>query len=273
MTPSADYVLGGTEAELGRLRAQAAEYEQSAVWLLDAIGVRAGSKVLDVGCGPIGILRLLSERVGPEGQVVGLERESRFVEMARTEIERLGLTNVQVIEGDAVRSGLERESFDLVHERLVMVNVPERAHLLEEMLALTSPGGAVALEDIDNVSWLCYPDHPSWTALLDAFHAAFRAGGGEPFIGRRLPGLLLDAGVVDVRSRVHTELPETGQYRRTHLLSLVGSLRKRIVELGVMDDQELNDHIAALSDHLADPATLVVEKLLVQAWGRKRPQR
>ena len=267
--PSADYVLGGSEAELGRLRAQAAEYEASARWLLDTISVRAGSRVLDVGCGPIGILGLLSERVGPEGQVVGLEREKRFVEMARREIERIGLTNVLVVEADAVHSGLDRESFDLVHERLVMVNVPERAQLLDEMLALTAPGGAIALQDIDNVSWLCYPDHASWVALIDAFHTVFRAGGGDPFIGRRRPSLLRQAGLAGVGARVHSELPQPGQYRRTHLLSLVQSLRTKIIETGFMDEKKLDGHIAALSTHLADPDTMVIEKLLVQAWGRK----
>src|SRR5262245_29437461 len=119
---------------------QAAEYEASTTWLLDAIGVQPGSRVLDVGCGPIGILRLLSERVGPTGHVVGLERERRFVDSAQREIERLGLTNVEVIEADALHSGLEQESFELVHERLVMVNVPEREQLLDEMLALTARG-------------------------------------------------------------------------------------------------------------------------------------
>jgi ubiquinone/menaquinone biosynthesis C-methylase UbiE len=183
--PSADYVLGGTETELIRLRAQAQEYEEQARWLLETVGVRPGARVLDVGCGPIGILRLLSEKVGPSGAVVGLERERRFVELARYEIERLGLQNVQVIEADALDSGLESESFDLVHERLVLVNVPEREALLSEMFRLTAPGGWVALEDIDNVSWLCEPGHPSWDALLTAFHAAFRAGGGDPFVGRR----------------------------------------------------------------------------------------
>ena len=267
--PSADYVLGGSEAELVRLREQAAEYEASARWLLDTIGVRAGSRVLDVGCGPIGILGLLSERVGPEGQVVGLEREKRFVEMARREVERIGLTNVLIVEADAVHSGLDRESFDLVHERLVMVNVPERTQLLDEMLALTVRGGAIALQDIDNVSWLCYPDHTSWTMLMDAFHTIFRAGGGDPFIGRRLPSLLRQAGVADVGARVHSELPQPGQYRRTHLLSLVQSLRTKIIDTGFMDEKDLDGHIAALSTHLADPDTMVIEKLLVQAWGRK----
>ncbi|HEV2028060.1 MAG TPA: methyltransferase domain-containing protein [Candidatus Dormibacteraeota bacterium] len=268
--PSADYVLGGGEAELTRLRAQAAEYEASARWLLDALGIQPGARVLDVGCGPIGILGLLSERVGPRGKVVGLEREPRFAQMAKQEVERLGLTNVVIVEADALNSGLERESFDLVHERLVMVNVPEREPLLSEMLALTAPGGAIALEDIDNVSWLCHPEHASWTTLLDAFHTIHRAGGGDPFIGRRLPALLRSAGVLDVQAHVQAELPEPGQYRRTHLISLVQSLRPKLIGMRVMEAEEPDSHIAALTSHLADPNTLVIEKLLVQAWGRKR---
>jgi ubiquinone/menaquinone biosynthesis C-methylase UbiE len=175
LEPSADYVLGGTETELNRLRAQAEEYEASARWLLDAIGIRPGSRILDVGCGPIGILGLLSEKVGPKGEVVGLEREPRFVELARREVARLGLQNVKIVEADALNNGLDNDSFDLVHERLVMVNVPERQKLLSEMLRVTAPGGTIALEDIDNVSWICEPQHDSWVALISVFHDAFRA--------------------------------------------------------------------------------------------------
>ena len=269
---SADYVLGGSETELNRLRAQAEEYDEQARWLLDTVGIRPGSRALDVGCGPIGILRLLSEMVGPSGEVVGLEREHRFVELARYEIERLGLQNVQVIEADALSSGLESESFDLVHERLVLVNVPEREALLAEMLRLTAPGGFVALEDIDNVSWLCEPAHPSWDALLAVFHQAFRAGGGDPFVGRRLPSLLRDTSANDVQARLWAELPRPNQYRRTHLLSLVNSIRERILQMNLMSESELDAHRQALVQHLADPNTVVVEKLLMQCWGRKPAQ-
>lgn len=265
---SADYVLGGSEAERVRLRSQAAEHEASARWLLDAAVVAQGSRVLDVGCGPIGILALLAEAVGSDGEVVGLEREPRFVEMARAEVARLELENVTIVEGDALASGLDRESFDFVHERLVMVNVPERRELLAEMVSLAVPGGVVALEDIDNVSWLCEPPDESWTALLDAFHHVFRDGGGDPFIGRRLPTLLRDAGVVDVRVHVQAALPETAQYRRTHLLALLESVRAKVVASGLMDERELERHRSALIEHLNDPMTLVIDKLLVQSWGR-----
>ncbi len=266
---SAEYVFGGSENELARLRAQAAEHEATARWLLDTIGVRPGWRVLDVGCGPIGILSLLADAVGPDGEVVGLERESRFVEMAREEMDHLGLTNVRIVEGDALSSGIERDSFDLVHERLVMVNVPERGQLVTEMLSLAKPGGSIALEDIDNVSWLCDPPHDSWTALLEAFHRAFRAGGGDPFIGRRLPALLRGAGVDAVETHVHAHLPHTGEYRRTHLLALLDSIRARVLASGLMDEGALEGHRNALLNHLADPTTLVIDKLLVQSWGRK----
>lgn len=266
---SAAYVLGGSENELARLHAQAAEHEATARWLLDAIGVRRGWRVLDVGCGPIGILRLLADAVGPDGEVVGLERESRFVKMAREEVDRFGLTNVRIVEADALSSGLERDSFDVVHERLVMVNVPERDQLAAEMLALAKPGGFIALEDIDNVSWLCEPPHESWTALLEVFHNAFRAGGGDPFIGRRLPALLREAGAEAVQTHVHAYLPHTDEYRRTHLLALLDSIRSAVLASGLMDEGSLKEHRSALLTHLADPTTVVIDKLLIQSWGQK----
>ena len=266
---SREYVLGGSDAERARLRAQAAEHEASARSLLTAIGVRQEASVVDIGCGPIGILGLLADAVGTSGTVVGLERESRFAEMARDHVARLGLENVTVVQADALSSGLARGSFDLVHERLVLVNVPERRELVAEMVSLAVPGGVVALEDIDNVSWVCEPAHESWDALLAAFHQVFRAGGGDPFVGRRLPALAREAGLADIQVQVQTAVPEPGQYRRTHLLALIESVRGKVVAAGVMGEAELDHHLAALSGHLADPATLVIDKLLVQCWGHK----
>jgi SAM-dependent methyltransferase len=118
--------------------------------------------------------------------------------MAKAEIARRGLGNVRMIEADALNTGLEKASFDLVHERLVMINVTARDAFLTELLSLLRPGGTIALEDVDNVSWLCQPMHASWDILLNAFHTVFHAGGGDAFVGRRLPALLGAAGVRNI---------------------------------------------------------------------------
>jgi ubiquinone/menaquinone biosynthesis C-methylase UbiE len=268
-THSASYPLGGTSTERDRLLNQAAQYEPTANWLLDQVGVQPGWRAVDIGCGPIGILNLLSQRVGPSGAVIGIEREHRFVEMARGEVAKRGLDNVTIVQADGLDTGLEKGAFDLAHERLVLINVSAREALLEEMLSLLRPGGTVALEDVDNVSWLCQPTHSSWDTLLKAFHTVFHAGGGDGFVGRRLPVLLHAAGVRNVQTKVTVETPPIGDYRRTHLISLIDSVRDKIIAEGALNDAKLNEHREALAQHLNDPATTVIDKLLVQCWGQK----
>jgi ubiquinone/menaquinone biosynthesis C-methylase UbiE len=266
--PAAAYVLGGTASEQERLVAQAADFTPQARWLIDQLGIPPGARVVDVGCGPIGILPELAQAVGPAGVVIGVERESRFVRMAKDEVRSRALPQVRIVQGDGLALGLEAGSFDVAHERLVLINLPQPARMLAELRAIVRPGGIVAAEEIDSVSWVCEPPHPAWTRLFDAFHAVFRANGLDPFFGRRLPGLLQAAGLRDVRVEVHSHLDQLGEYRRTHLLSLVGSIRGRLVEQGAFTEAELTELLDALGRHLADPATVVVRQLLFQAWGR-----
>jgi SAM-dependent methyltransferase len=266
---AATYSLGGSQVEKQRLLAQAAGYRAQVAQLLDRIGVRPGSRAVDVGCGPIGILDLLSERVGPHGSVVGVEREPLFCEMAHEEISSRGLANVEIVQGDALRSGLERQSFDLVHERLVLPHVPDRERFVAEMLALLRPGGTIVLEDIDWASWVCHPRHPSWEALKETFLAALRSSGGDSFVGRRHPELLRAAGARDIQTRIDVGFLSLGDLRRTELVSLIGSMRSRVLGLGLMSDTDLDAHRDALLGHLANPSTTVIDKLFVQSWGRK----
>jgi ubiquinone/menaquinone biosynthesis C-methylase UbiE len=266
---SAAYIFGSTHTEQQRLVAQAKEFENQARWLLDHVGIQPGCRVIDVGCGPIGILDLLSERIGPQGIVVGLEYVPRFAEMAAIEIATRGLTNVEVVQADALSSGLQRNSFDFAHERLVMINIPAPETILSEMMALVRPGGTVAVEEVDNASWLCQPAHPSWDILMETYHSAFHANGGHVFFGRRLPELLRFAGLEDVQYKVHVETVQPLAYRRKHLLALLDSLHDKVISLGLLTDKELTAHKNSLAKHLDDTDTIVIDQLLVQAWGRK----
>lgn len=263
------YFFGDTDAEQQRLVAQAESYELPARWLLDQIRIQPGWRTIDVGCGPLGILHLLSDCVGSRGAVVGLEREPRFAHMAQDQVAKRHLGNVRVLQADVMASGLQNCSFDFAHERLVMVNMSNPETLLAELVDLVRPGGIVAVEEIDNASWVCQPPHPSWDKLLQTFHAAFRASGGNVYIGRRLPELLRAAGLKDVNIKVHVDVAGHGGYRRKHLLALLDSLREQVSSLGLLTEAELASHREALTNHLDDPNTIVIDKLLVQAWGRK----
>jgi SAM-dependent methyltransferase len=233
--PSAPYALGeGTFTEQERLIAQASSIEPHARWLLDQIAIDSGSKAVDFGCGPIGIMNLLSERVGSDGVVIGKEREPRFAAMARAELTARDLRNVQVMVADALKTGLENNSYDVVHERLVLINLPAayQRELLAEMVSLLKPGGTIALQEFDSASYVCYPGHPSWNILLGLWNDTFHANGGDEFVGRSLGNLLRAAGVENIQMKAHVDVTQIGSYRRTQLLALFESVKDLVIASG-----------------------------------------
>jgi ubiquinone/menaquinone biosynthesis C-methylase UbiE len=269
MTEADQYVLGYREAEQRRLQQQARQLAHESSWLFDQTGVARGARVVEVGCGPHGCLELLSERVGPTGSVVGVERSADAVALARTLASERGLANVEVIEGDARSTGLARASFDLATARLVLVNVPQPEQIVAEAVALVRPGGWVAFHEADYVSHICDPASDAWTRLVELLETYSAKNGIDPFIGRKLPRLLRDAGLIEVRVNpiVHTYPP--GHGRRNILLDFAENLSERILAQGLVGERELSDMKTALGRHLANPETLVVSHLFFQAWGRK----
>jgi SAM-dependent methyltransferase len=266
---SASYVFGGEQDELDRLLGQAEDLKPESTWLLDNLNIQRGSRVADIGCGPIGVLDILSERVGVTGTVIGVEREARFAQMARDEIKRRGLQNVSIFKGDLLGAQLEAGSFDLVHERLVLLNVPQpnQQSIVAQMLSLVRPGGLIVVENWDRISYLCYPEYASWRILNEAFREAVRPTNGEGATGRTLPWLLRNAGARDVKVKVHVRALEVGDPRRTHRLGLLDVTKPRILATGKLSEAEFDAHRREYAAILADPDNLIIDQLFVQAWG------
>lgn len=265
------YALGSNPAESARLRRQSEELRPQAAELLDRIGLEPGQSAIDLGCGPTGILDLLSAAVSPGGRVVGLDADPAHTAMASQYVGEFGLSNVEVLTADARHTGLLSGSFDLVHARTLLVTIPEPVEVLGEMVRLTKPGGRVASQEPDVDHALCYPALPAWDRMRDIFRASFSRSGADLHIGRRLTELYREAGLADIEVAVHAPAYPAGHSRRTVIADLVRSLRPMILELGLSDERELAELDRAVREHLADPRTLMMPHLLIVAWGRKPP--
>ena len=270
MAVSSPCVLGGQiTAEGEHLLQHCRGLEREARWLFDRVGVQPGWRAVDVGCGPLGVLDLLAERVGLDGEVVGLEREPELAELGEALLGRRHIRNARLVRGDAYATGLPRGVFDLAHARLLLINLTDPGRALAEMVALVRPGGVVAVQDVDQVPWLCEPPHAAWDALIGAFLQVWHANGLDPMIGHRLPALLRAAGLIDVEVEVHGRADPPGAYHRKHLLAITEAIHSELIERGFFTDQELAALTSALERHLDDPNTVVTRPLLLQAWGRK----
>jgi SAM-dependent methyltransferase len=220
----AEYHLGASQPELDRLVQQAEVFAGEARWLLDQLPIAPDWRALDVGCGPLGILDLLDERIGEQGEVVGLDLVPRMLDLARAVLAQRGLGRVRLVQGDASGTGLPRESFDLVHQRLVLVNVETPERIVAEIAALARPGGWVALEEIDAISHVCDPPHPSFDRLLQAEIGVWT---GDLAIGRKLPRLLRAAGLTEIGFRVHARWFQAGNLLHSMLPNSCGCTRTR----------------------------------------------
>ncbi len=263
------YALGSSPGESARLQRQAEELAADSAALLDRISLRPGQAAIDLGCGPRGILDLLTGRVAPAGRVVGLDADPAHAAMAAEFAARRGLSSVDIITADARSTGLATASFDLVHARTLLVNVPDPAAVAAEMVRLARPGGWVASMEPDTEHALCYPPHPAFHRLCEIFNVSFRRNGADPWIGRRVPELLRQAGLADVGVEAKVQMYPPGNSRRTLRLDLVRSMRLQVLDMGLASAGELDELDTAARAHLDDPRTVVMYGLLFLTWGRK----
>ncbi len=272
MSSATSYLLSDSTTELDRLRLQARVWEPEAEVMFDQIGVQAGWTCADLGCGGMGVLGPLSRRVGAMGRVIGVDNDPKQLAAARNYVEENELTNVGIVQQDAYRTSLPRASCDLTHVRFVFAPVGRDNELMAEMLALTRPGGVVAIEEPDASSWNCYPAHPSWERLKDAILAAFAKGGGDFNVGQRTFQMLCRAGLEDVHIRAAViALQPPNPYRRLPI-QFATSLRKRILDSGMLSDSTLDAAVADCEQLANNPEVIVMSFLVTQVWGRKASQ-
>lgn len=114
----------------------------------EAIVASAGSGrvrlLLDLGTGTGRMLELLAERCD---QGVGIDMSHAMLAIARSNLERRGLTHCQVRHGDLFHLPYDNASVDLItiHQVLHYLNDPERA--LQEAARVLEPGGRVLVID------------------------------------------------------------------------------------------------------------------------------
>jgi ubiquinone/menaquinone biosynthesis C-methylase UbiE len=259
------YLLAGQPSELERLQLQSRVWEPSGRRLLDEIGQGRGARVVDIGCGAIGWLRLLSAWVGPDGEVVGTDIDDALLDAARQFVEMEGLGNVVLVKDDLFASQLESSSFDLVHARFQIAPLGRAPDQLSTHVRLLRPGGTVVLEEWDVSSWHLNPPAPSLERLIELIGEAFVSSGGDMYAGRKLLELLRSFGIDgNVRAEV-VALPPRHPYLRVPL-QFATALEPRLLSLVTAD--ELEQLRREGESELAEPGRWGTTFTLLQCWGQ-----
>jgi SAM-dependent methyltransferase len=258
-----EYLLANQPSELQRLQLQSRVWEPAGRQLLSKIGSGTGGRALDVGCGALGWLRILSEWVGPSGQVVGADIDESLLDAARSFLEAEGISNVELVVDDVFDSKLEPHSFDLVHARYLIAPLGRGPEQVASHRRLVRPGGSVALEEWDLGSWHFNPPAPAAERLIRLLSEIFAGLGGEA--GRGLPELLREIGIDEPEIDAHVIALGPGDpYLRLPLQFSV-ALEARLLER--LSEDELGSLRREAETELAEPGRWGTTFTLIQGWG------
>ena len=122
--------------------------------IFPSLRVEEGDHVLDVGCGFGDTAMALARRVGPEGQVVGVDCCDAFMEYGRKEAADAGLDNLSFVNGDVLFMRFEPK-YDFVFSRFGTMFFSNPVVGLRNMRSALKPGGIVT-----HIVWRTPADNP-----------------------------------------------------------------------------------------------------------------
>jgi SAM-dependent methyltransferase len=111
--------------------------------LVEIAGVAPADRVLDVATGRGAVLFPAAERIGPTGQVIGIDLAEGMVAQTAGAIEKCGLSNTAVRQMDAEALGFAPASFDRLLCSFAVFFFPDLSRALSEMLRVLRPGGRI----------------------------------------------------------------------------------------------------------------------------------
>jgi SAM-dependent methyltransferase len=242
------YPFNDRAAEDERLIAQGRLFDPLTRRLLRRAGLAPGMRVLDLGSGSGNVARLAAELVGPDGAVVGIERDPAAVELARR---RTDAANIEFRVGDAQTLEGVEDGFDAVVGRLFLMYLPDPAAALRRAARRVRPGGLVCMHEADLHYFPVSPPTPLWGQVHTWFLQALEKAGIERRMGPSLFTAFRAAGLPGPRLLVETFAdggPGAPAWGWANVVSAAVPLMER---LGVATESEL------------DPATLG-ERLLAE---------
>lgn len=204
--------------------------------MLEALDIRAGHRVLDVGCGVGADAIEIARLVGETGAVVGVDSSQVMVAEARKRCAGLA---IEVLNGDAESLEFPAHSFDACRSERVFMYV-DAGRALGEMIRVTKPGGTVVVFDVDHDGISIDSPRPDVTRKMVQFMSDNHRNG---IVGRQLRRLFRERGMADVHLRPHSHVLPFSFFER-----LCGGSVIKAQEAGVITASEGELWLAELAE-------------------------
>ncbi|MBN1209818.1 MAG: methyltransferase domain-containing protein [Myxococcaceae bacterium] len=226
---------------------------------VQALGLREGWSCFEVGFGSGSIALWLSQQVGPQGRVLAVDLDPRFLDDKAE-------PNLAVRQQDITRERPPEQAFDLVHARLVLMHLPQREQVLEWLMTSLKPGGWLLVEEhelfptlIENGVPAIYPRF--WKAMRETGHRR----GMDSGWARKVPMLMQQHGLQQVGTDVDMPLFNGGSPAAEFWRLTAEALLPQMEAHGLLTRHELAEAITLMRDS----SSWLFGPAMVATWGRR----
>jgi ubiquinone/menaquinone biosynthesis C-methylase UbiE len=263
------YVHTRDAKEYQRLRDQARMWQGATAEVLATVGLGPGMSCLDVGSGPGAVMRLMADRVGPQGRVTGIEIDATLAAEALRELRAEGGAAFDQITADLLTLDAPAGApFDLTFCRLVLMHMRDPVAVLEKMAAWTKLGGVVVAQEFDFGAIAIEPTCPAMGEFNRVFEGVFRGHGRNMRAGRQLPAQFEAAGLgtPDGTDAAVRYLPLSQMANM--LIGVYDGLYAAGVEFGLADPLRASQFRKDMAEAGADGRYYCLTPVLIAAWKR-----
>ena len=263
------YIHARDADEYQRLRDQAHMWQAATEAVLDKVGLASGMSALDVGAGPGAVMRLMADRVGPQGRVTGIEIDGKLGAQALADLRASGGAEFQLVEANVLELDMVPGApFDLTYCRLFLMHMQDPVAVLEKMLEWTKPGGVVTAQEFDFGAIAIEPPCPAMAEFNRVFEGVFRGHGRNLRAGRQLPAQFEAAGIGlpdDTLAEVkYLPLKDMAAM----LVGVYQGLFASAAELGIADPVKADAFKTYMAEAAADGRYYCLTPILIGAWKR-----
>jgi SAM-dependent methyltransferase len=266
-----EYILGTDTEELERLRFQHQVWVKEAYELFERAGLRAGDRVLDLGCGPGFTTIELAHVVGPRGRVVARDVSARFLATLARECARLDFHHVESSLGPVEELALADGSLDAAYARWLFCWLADPMSALERVARALRPGGVLLLQEyFDWGAMRILPGGPAFARAVEACLASWKAGDATIDFAARIPELAPRCGLELEYFAPRARLGRVGSLEWRWLDRFFRVYLPKVVERGLLAPHELEAWLREWDERAAGDASFVATPTMADVILRKR---
>jgi SAM-dependent methyltransferase len=231
------YILPhGLSGEHQRLALMSVLLDPMELACISRLGIAAGSRCLEIGCGNGSVAEELAQRVAPAGHVVASDIDLTYVANLRApclEVRRI----------DILHDAIDEGAYDFVFARALLHHLTQARTALDRMVKALKPGGVLLSIEPDMLP--CTVAEPDSMRIFWQQWLAWSVQSGiDYFIGRKVPAWLDSLGLTDLTSEGHTAQFNGGSSWALYWMETMQVLTHALLESGRFSQETLEEFFA-----------------------------